>query len=49
MVHWAWIPISIGIGVVIGFFFLAFMAVCREEQSNKNKKWWEEWENGTDD
>lgn len=40
MVHWAWIPISIGFGVVVGFFLLAFMAVCRQE--DKNKKWWEE-------
>lgn len=40
MVHWAWIPITLFVGVVIGFFLLAFMEVSRRDDNNK--KWWEE-------
>lgn len=37
MVHWGWIPIALVIGVVIGFFWLAFMEVARE--SDEKRKW----------
>lgn len=40
MVHWAWIPIALGIGAIIGFFLLAFMEVSRQE--DQKKRWWEE-------
>ena len=40
MVHWAWIPISLMIGVFSGMLIIAFMAVARQE--DEKKKWWEE-------
>lgn len=35
MVPWAWIPISLMIGVILGFFLLAFMEVTREETEKR--------------
>jgi hypothetical protein len=40
LVSWAWIPISLFIGVVMGMFIIAFAAVSREDENKK--KWWEE-------
>ena len=37
MVHWGWLIIALGAGVVMGIFVLAFMEIAREEE-DKNKK-----------
>ena len=41
MVHWGWIPITLVIGVVAGFFIIAFLEVVRAEKSGK-KAWWDD-------
>ena len=40
MVSWAWIPISLMIGVVCGMFILAFAEVSRRE--DERKRWWDD-------
>lgn len=41
MVHWAWIPVALVIGVMTGFFIMAFIEVSREEKHQK-KVWWDD-------
>ena len=32
MVHWAWIPFALSIGVIVGMFLLAWLEVTREDK-----------------
>lgn len=40
MVHWAWIPITLVIGIFIAISIIIFMKTERDD--GKDKKWWEE-------
>ena len=39
MVSWAWIPISLMIGIIIGMVVLAYAEVSRH--ADEKKRWWD--------
>lgn len=41
MIHWLWIPVTLVIGVMIGWFLLSLMTVSGREDE-RQRKWWDD-------
>ena len=40
MIHWAWVPVTLLIGVAVGILIVALAETSRED--DHKHKWWEE-------